>query len=287
VTKAVKLVPFHKRGAAVLNPFVTAWRAKVLAALAVLIPSVSLAQSLTLGGTGGAIPMLREAGRIFAAKEGIELNVIDSLGSGGGIAAARDGVLDVAASGRELTKEEAAAGLSVSEVLRTPYVIATSYATPPSFSRAEIGKLFVDQGAKWPDGTPVRLVLRPPSESDNAVLFNLFPGSEAGVVAARLRQDVPVAPTDQDNQAIATRIPGSLIGTTYTQLLLEHRALHALPIDGIAPTAANLANGSYPYEKRILFISPAKQSPTGKKFIEFLRSPEGQTILNRCGLLPA
>jgi phosphate transport system substrate-binding protein len=231
--------------------------------------------------------MLREAGRIFAAKEGIELKVIDSLGSGGGIAAARDGVLDVAVSGRELTKEEAAAGLSVTEVMRTPYVIATSYATPPSLSRTEIGRLFADKGAKWPDGTPVRLILRPPSESDNAVLFNLFPGSEAGVAAARLRQDIPVAPTDQDNQAMATRIPGSLIGTTYTQFLLEHRALHVLPIDGITPTSANLANGSYPYAKRMLFVAPARQSPMGKKFIEFLRLPEGQLILNRCGLLPA
>jgi phosphate transport system substrate-binding protein len=230
--------------------------------------------------------MLREAGRVFAAKEGVELKIIDSLGSGGGIAAARDGVLDVAASGRELTKEEKAAGLSVGLVLRTPYVIATSYRAPPSASRTEIGRLFADKAAKWPDGTPVRLVLRPVSESDNTVLFNLFPGTEAAVTAARLRAEVPVAPTDQDNQALATGIPGSLIGTTYTQLLLEHRALHALPIDGIEPTPANLANGSYPYEKRILFVTHAHKSAIGEKFIDFLRSPEGQVVLDRCGMLP-
>ena len=118
------------------------------------------------------------------------------------------------------------------------------------------------------------------------MLFSLFPGTEAAVAAARVRAEVPVASTDQDNQALAAQTLGSLIGTTYTQLLLEHRALHALPIDGTPPTPANLANGSYPFEKQILFVTLAHPSSIGERFIEFLRSPEGQTVLKKCGTLP-
>jgi phosphate transport system substrate-binding protein len=260
--------------------------AAMLAAVTTILPFTARAETLSLGGTGGAIPMLRQVGAIFAAQYAIDLRILDSLGSGGGIAAAGDGVLDVAVSGRPPTAGEVVAGFSVPLIVRTPYALATSYPTPPSVGRIEVGRLFADIRAKWPDGTPVRIVLRPTSESDNAVLFNLFPGTEAAVVSARRRVDVSVAPTDQDNQEFAARIPGSLIGTTYTQLLLEHRGLNSLRIDGIPASPETLANGSYPYEKRLWFVLPAHKTAIAAKFIEYLRSPEGELVLHKAGILP-
>jgi phosphate transport system substrate-binding protein len=258
----------------------------LLAAGSITLAHVGSAETLSLGGTGGAVPMMRQVGAVFATRTATDLKIFDSLGSGGGITAAGDGVLDVTISGRPLTQKEVAAGFTTPLILRTPYVLATSYKAPPSVSRTEAARLFTDVNASWPDGTPVRIILRPPTESDNAVLFALFPGTEEAVAHARQRSDVPMAPTDQDNQDLATHTPGSLIGTTFTQTLLEARGLGMLPIDGVMPSAENLVSGSYPYEKRLWLVQPPRKTEIGQKFIVFLSSPDGQQALKIAGIVP-
>jgi phosphate transport system substrate-binding protein len=258
----------------------------LLAVGSVTLARVGSAETLNLGGSGGAVPMMRQVGATFATRTATDLKIFDSLGSGGGITAAGDGVLDVTISGRPLTQKEVAAGFSAPLILRTPYVLATSYQAPPSISRSEVSRLFADAKASWPDGTPVRIILRPTTESDNAVLFALFPGTEEAVTRARQRSDVPIAPTDQDNQEMATHTPGSLIGTTFTQTLLEARGLGMLPVDGVMPSGENLASGSYPYEKRLWLVQPPRKTEIGQKFIVFLSSPEGQQALKKAGILP-
>jgi phosphate transport system substrate-binding protein len=258
----------------------------LLAAGSITQAHVGSAETLSLGGTGGAVPMMRQVGAVFASRNATDLKIFDSLGSGGGITAAGDGVLDVTISGRPLNQKEVAAGFSAPLILRTPYVLATSYQAPPSVSRTEVSRLFADVKASWPDGTQVRIILRPATESDNAVLFALFPGTEQAVIRARQRSDVPTASTDQDNQELATQTPGSLIATTFTQTLLEARGLGMLPIDGVVPSAANLISGSYPYEKRLWLVQPPRKTEIGQKFIDFLRSPEGQQALTKAGILP-
>lgn len=258
----------------------------LLAAGSTTLAHVGSAETLSLGGTGGAVPMMRQVGAVFAARTATDLKIFDSLGSGGGITAAGDGVLDLAISGRPLSPKEVAAGFSTPLIVRTAYVLVTSYPAPPSVSRLEVPRLFADVKAAWPDGTPVRIILRPTTESDNAVLFALFPGTEDAVSRARQRNDVPMAPTDQDNQEIAAHTPGSLIGTTFTQTLLEARDLRMLPIDGVTPSSENLVSGSYPYEKRLWIIQPPRKTEIGQKFIAFLNSPEGRQALKMTGIVP-
>jgi phosphate transport system substrate-binding protein len=260
--------------------------ATLLTAAAILLPLVASAEPLRLGGTGGASAMLQQVGALFATRSARALQVYPGLGSGGGIMAAGDGVIDVAVSGRPLSEKERASGFTAPLTMRTPYVLATSCAAPPALAHLEVVRLFSDPRAAWPDGTPVRIILRPRTESDNAVLFALFPGTEAAVERARQRDDVPMAPTDQDNQYLAVHTPGSLTGTTYTQMLLEHRDLRMIAIDGVPPSIAGLTDGTYRYEKKLWFVVPARPTPAAEQFIAFLRAPEGQLALLEAGLVP-
>jgi phosphate transport system substrate-binding protein len=236
------------------------------------------AETLTLGGTGAATELLRRLGSEFASRSGVEVKVIPSLGSSGAIRAAADGALDIAVSGRPLKPEESAKGLKVAFTLRTPFVFATSRHSPPEMSVAEIVTAFSSEKATWPDGTALRVILRPTSEGDVRLMGDLFPGLAIALEQARHRLYVPVAATDQDNADLAERTPGSLIGTSYLQVILEKRNLRFIAVDGVEPTLANFERGIYPYAKTLSFIAQERSNPAVERFLDFVRSPEGERL---------
>ena len=167
---------------------------------------------LRVGGTGGASALMARLGKPFTQQTGIAVDIIPSLGSGGGISATADGVLNIAISGRPLSAAEQARGLVQSAAVRTPYVLATSLRASPSMTVREIIGAYATEKATWPDGTTIKLILRPRAESDNEVLTSMFPGMAAALDDARRRSGLPTAATDQDNAEMAERLQGSLIG---------------------------------------------------------------------------
>jgi phosphate transport system substrate-binding protein len=251
-----------------------------------LAGNLAAAESLKFGGTGSAIGMLHQVGAEFTAASEVKIDVIPSLGSGGAIRALADDNLDVAVSARPLKPEESAKGLNQVAVLRTAYVLATSHPDPKGFRAGDFPKIFSADKPTWPDGTPLRIILRPRSETDTALLGELFPGMDKAIEGARLRAEVPVAATDQDNVELAQRTPGALIGTTLTQLKTENRTLHVVPLDGVEPTLANFESGAYPFTKKLYFIVRANSGPEIQRFVEFLGSAQGVKALRATDTLP-
>src|SRR5688572_28373009 len=90
-----------------------------LAAMAASAPA--WAEHITAGGTGSVTELLRRAGAEFEARTGIKLDIVPSMGSGGGVLALQDNVLDIAVSGQPLSKEALAKGLHVALSLLTPF----------------------------------------------------------------------------------------------------------------------------------------------------------------------
>jgi phosphate transport system substrate-binding protein len=169
--------------------------------------------------------------------------------------------------------------LSQVTVLRTAYVLATSHRNPNALNSADLPRIFAAKKTAWADGTPIRIILRPHSETDTALLGELFAGMDKAIETARRRAEVPTAATDQDNTALAERTPGSLSGTSATQIKTEHRNLHVVPLDGIAPTLANFENGVYRFAKKLYFIVRRNSTPEAQRFVDFLRSPQGVKAL--------
>jgi phosphate transport system substrate-binding protein len=244
------------------------------------------AETLRLGGTGSAIGMLRQVGDEFTAATGVEVEVVTSLGSTGAVRALADGLLDIAVPARPLKSDESAAGLRQVAVLRTAYAMATSHSNPNGLQSADLAKIFAAEGPTWDDGTPIRIILRPRSDTDTALLGELFAGMTEAIESARRRAEVPTAATDQDNAALADRTPGSLVGTTMTQIKTEYRNLHVVPLDGVEPKLANFESGVYRFAKKLYFIVRRDSTPEAQRFVAFLRSPQGVKALRETETLP-
>ncbi len=258
----------------------------ILFAGTLLTQTAGAAEPLRMGGTGSSIGMLGKVGPKFKAAGGSGVIVIAGLGSSGAIRALSDGKLDLAVSARPLKAAERTAGVEQVMVVRTGFVLATSHRDPKGFKVADLPKIFSADKPVWADGAPIRVILRPRSETDTELLGNLAPGMGAAIEALRKRAEVPIAATDQDNVDLAQRIKGSLTGTTLTQLLTEDRRLNLVPLDGVAPTFANFESGEYPHAKKFYFIVRSNDVSGAAKFIAFLRSPQGQTAMRESYVLP-
>jgi phosphate transport system substrate-binding protein len=235
------------------------------------------ADTLRAGGLGAVTKLLPVLYAGFG--DATTFEVIPSLGSSGGLRALAEGALDIVVSGRPLNAEELKQGMRVVLAMRTPFVMVTSHPKPTGLNSAEIAEIFRAEKSTWADGSLIRVILRPKSDTDTPILGGMFPGMVSAIESARTRQDVSVAATDQDNADAAEQIPGSLTGSTLTQIKSEQRPLRLVSIDGITPSLEALVSGDYPFSKTIYFILPAKKNPSAEAFVAFLHSPAGQAIL--------
>jgi phosphate transport system substrate-binding protein len=253
---------------------------------AFLLPApLAAGETLRIGGTGATNEMIKRVGVPFLAETGIKLELIPSLGSGGGNSAVAAGVLDVSISARLLSAAEIAKGLTAAAELITPFGMVTSHARPNGLTSADFARIYQSDKPLWADGTPIRLILRPTNESDTWVLGEIFPGMSAALAKARTRADMSIAATDQDNADMAEKTAGSLVGATFTQIKMEDRNLRFVPIDGVLPSLETYEKGAYPFSKTLYVVFPAKRSASGERFLAFLRSPQGAAALRETGVL--
>ena len=268
-----------------INHVLTVFQASVLLGLSFAsVPAV--ADTVKVGGTGSALGTMKLLADAFqASRPDTRIVIVPALGSGGGIKAAAAGVLDIGFSGRPLKPTERGQGLAEREVARTPLVLASMRAHS-GFTSGDIARIYGGTLQTWPDGSPLRPVLRPESDSETALLRAISPEIDRAFTTAHARPGVHIAITDQDSADAIEQIPGGLGPSTLALILSEQRNIKALPLNGIAPSVAALARGSYPYFKPLYFITPQNPSEPARAFAAFIQSRQGARILLNNGYLP-
>lgn len=248
------------------------------------------AETITVGGTGSATPLIEQFARAYQSlKPEVSVKVVDPpMGSNGSIRAVLAGAIDLAMPGKPLAEAEKAQGGQDWELGRTPFLVVTSkQPQPPGFTFEQLAAIYGGKVTAWADGSPIRLVLRSPTESDTLILRQMSPAMGQAVEMALARPGLPVAANDLENVGLLEKTPGSL-GTTNLGLLQSRGGqLQALPLNGVAPTLAALSRGTYPHSKSLYLARGPKLSPAAQGFLEFALSAAGQEMLNRAGYLPA
>ena len=88
--------------------------------------------------------------------------------------------------------------------------------------------------------------------------------------------------TETRNKLKSTR--GS-IAPLSTGFIDGHSDLVAVPLDGIAPTMANVASGKYPMTRPLYMITNGQPKGATKQYIDYILSAEGQKLLPKHGYL--
>jgi phosphate transport system substrate-binding protein len=240
------------------------------------------AETIRVGGTGAALEAMRLVGEAFQKTHPqTSVAVVPGLGSRGGIKALQAGVVDVAISAPPAPAAEP--GLISMELGRTPIIFAT--ASPRPGAGVTMADL-VDSGRRtaWPDGSRLRVILRPNGDSDIAFLRGLSPAMNRAIDDGLKLPGVKIAATDQDAASALGSIPGAFGMSTLLQVRAEARPLALLPVGGVAPGLVALANGSYPYGKTLYLVARGESSVAVQEYLGFLASPAGRKLLTGLGL---
>ena len=237
-----------------------------------------------IGGAGAAIGTMNSALAALALRgRSVPTRVVSHLGSVGSLRAVEQGALDLALISRPLQVDERMRGLQAWEYGRTPFALATAMAGVSGLSRARLAEMIEDPRATWPDGTPVRLVLRPKSDGDYVLLASMGPLVELALERANARAGMVVAITDQEAVDAVVRLRGGLGAFGLSLLRAGPQTLVPLALDGVAPTVANVENASYRIVNRMHVATLGAPTGTALALIQFLQSPDGLALLAQLG----
>ncbi|HYD71339.1 PstS family phosphate ABC transporter substrate-binding protein [Azospirillum sp.] len=254
-----------------------------------LLPGAARAETLTMGGVGWSLGVMRHMADAYTRRHpDVTIVIPPSVGSNGGIRTLLAGKFDASFSSRGLTAEEQAQGAVAIPLFKTPFVLAVSTEVrgDVGLTKEEVVRAFDLAIPSWPDGTPLRILFRPESEAANGALKQHFPGIATVLEEGRKRRGAIVLQTDQEAMTQGERVPGTIVPATLAGILGEGRALKPVAIDGVAPTVPALESGAYPMWMAMRVIVAPHTGEAARAFIEFSRSAEGRSILSRYGALP-
>lgn len=246
------------------------------------------AQTLVLGGSGTELGTFRLLADAFRKNHPhVEITILPSMGSSGGIKALKHQKISLALVSRPLKNTERSSEIKAIHYASTPLVLAVSIKSPQQdVTREQVNQIYTGKLKQWPDGSPVRPILRPSQDSDTKILTDTLAECEQCFIQAYHRRGIPVALTDQESADMIARVPGAIGTSTLSLILSEKRPIKALNLDGIAPTIENLQNKTYPmYKELYLVYNKNHNMQTLDAFVNFIYSEKGQSILLNTGHL--
>ena len=253
-------------------------------ALATTAPAETV---IKIGGTGSALAAMKQLGEAYEKSHpGISIRVLPSLGSTAGIKAVLGGGIDLGLASRPLSRSEQQQGAAEVNYAKSPFIIITNNKVrKQGMTIRELEDIYSGRSSTWPDGSRIRLILRPENETNTTLVRRLSPGMEQAMKAALARQGMIMAITDQESTDAVARTPGALGWATLSEVIGEKRPVNVLSFNGVKPSLKAAADGSYPLAKSLYLVTTPKTTMAARQFVQFVLSPTGRRILAKSGNL--
>jgi phosphate transport system substrate-binding protein len=230
-----------------------------------------------VAGTGAMTPLAVALAREASAGTGLRVRVEPSIGSGGGIAAARDGAVDLGLVSRPLRPEDAA-GLERVDVARDAVVLATAADVPvDELSSDDLHRLYRGELRG------LTVLLRDEAESANSALESIHPGlaDERRRSAASGRFRV----LDHDDaMAVALATTPRAVGVFSLGALRP--PLRALRVDGVTPSAESIRVGTWRAVRTLGVVFRPERRERVAPFLALATSERGRALVRSLGYLP-
>ena len=241
-----------------------------------------------LGGSGVNIPLTKLLAQAFTAKNAeIQLKVLPSIGTTGGVKAVHKGKIDLGLASRALSGTETTWGLKA-----VPYAKAILvFAVNPSVSEDNITNddvLAIYDGKKnrWKNGSAIIVLMREEGDSGAELLTSKIPGIKETFQRAWHSGIWRIEYRDTDCARSIERLKNSIGWSDFGSIQIDHYNIKPLKFNGIEPNISNAVSGSYPLSRKLTFIFTEPLPEPLRKFIAFVKSPEGLEIVRKYGYVP-
>ncbi len=247
-----------------------------------------MTQTLTLNGSTTVFPIAQKAAEEFM-KTHPDVNVsVRGTGSGNGIAALINGTCDIADASRPMKKEEIekAKANGINPVANVVAKDAIAIVVNPSNPIAEITheqlkKIYTGEITNWKElgGPDMKIV--PVTRDSSSGTFEIF---EEKVLGKGVEM-VSSAVVQGSNQAVKTTVSKTPGAIGYIGLGYVDSSVKALKYDGVMPSKGTVLNGTYEISRPLFMYTNGTPKGAVKGFIDFVMSPEGQSIVEEVGYI--
>lgn len=205
-----------------------------------------------------------------------------------GIDAVAGGSADIAGSARASDGTPEDARLTFTPVAWDALVMVTNPGNPVrNITVRQLHEIYLGHITNWKElggnDAPIDLyaVISPNDGLEYSLRSLLFGRGDQQIAAPRLYLN-----TKALEEGIALNPNG--LGLSALANVRNNGKLHPLPIDGVAPTTASIADGSYPlYIPLFVVTNPNSAKATEvKAFLDFLASDKAMTVLRNHSVLP-
>jgi phosphate transport system substrate-binding protein len=150
--------------------------------------------------------------------------------------------------------------------------MASADASIAGLTVEQVADAYAGRMQTWPDGKPLRLVLRSAFESETLALKTLSPEVARAVDLALKRRDLPIPENDLEALALIARVNGSLGSSSLGLILSTQARVRTLSLQGREPTLAHLISGVYPWSRSYWLVQRAEASPAVRSLVTLLTS---------------
>jgi phosphate transport system substrate-binding protein len=248
------------------------------------------AETLVIPGSGNPEHLLGRLADAFNASQTVHTVVIPaSTGTAGALRDVLQATESMGRVGRPLSAEERGMGLTYVPLGRDAVVfVGGAGVAVRSLSSGQVVDIYAGKLRDWKDAGggrgPIRAVGREPSDASRQAISRAIRAFES-IVFGDL---VKVVHLDPQLLEILDRYPTSLGFLNRSALRAARTPLVILALDGVEPSAANLASGRYPVWLEFGLVHRNNAlSDAGAAFLRFIRSPAGNRLLEEAGVLPA
>lgn len=239
--------------------------------------------TLDIAGGTAHIPVMKSAAKsIMNANPDVRITVAGG-GSGVGVQKVGEGLVQIGNTGRPLKEGEISKyGLkSFPFAIDGVAVVVNPANNVRALTKAQLLEVFSGRVTNWKElggaDAPITLYVR----EDGSGTREVFEGKalDKGTTSAK-------ANVVNSNGAMKTAVMQDKNAIGYVGIGHLDENIPGIVLDGMTPTQANAADGSYKVT-RLLYMN-TKGDPTGltKAFIDYIYSPEGTEFIKKAGYIP-
>jgi len=259
----------------------------VLTAAFLLPGGYALAGKVVIEGSTTVLPITQKAAEAYMQAHPSADLAVRGGGSGVGLASLIDGTCDIADASRSVKSAELDRAGRKKRELKAHMIAMDGIAVvvPPSnnvkgLSKAQLRDIYTGKISNWSKvgGPDLKIVVV--SRDSASGTFEAF--GELALERRRVRPDAIVQASNQGVASVVARAPGAV---GYVGLGYVSSSLKALEIDGIAPSRATVISNKYPISRPLFMYTNGVPQGDVKGFIDFLKSPEGQKLVEEAGFV--
>ena len=246
--------------------------------------SGNAATTISISGSTSVGPLVEKLAEDYKGKNESAKVEVNQIGSSAGITNAINGVSEFGMSSRDLKEEEKSQNLTETIIAHDGIAVITHKTNKvKDLTMDQVKDIFTGKIRNWSElgGDDMEIVVVSREDgSGSRDAFQEIVGYESGDL---VRESIIAS----GNGNIKTTVAGNKHAIGFVSFEYLDESIQDVKINGVGATQENVLNGKYSLSRPFIMVhKEANITESGEKFLEYILSDDGQTIVSGAGAIP-